>query len=55
MHVHLFHWFAVFVKIVGGFHKSAIIVVGVMVLFTLISIYVFYRVFEHDLFDNTED
>ncbi len=55
MHVHFLHWLAVFVKVVGGFHKSAILVVGVMVVVTLISIYVFFRVFQHDLFDPQDD
>ncbi len=55
MHAHFLHWFAIFVEMVGGFHNSAVIVIGVMLVITLISIFVFYKIFEHDLFDQHRD
>jgi hypothetical protein len=41
--------------IIGFFHQPAVIVISVMVAVGVIVILIFFKVFQHDLLDNSND
>ncbi len=53
--MHLMHLIWVFGHIIGFFHQPAMIVVTVMTIAGLGLIFIFYKVFEGDLFNNYRD
>jgi len=54
MPMHLMHMIWVAGHIIGFFHQPSVIVISVMMVVGCVLIFVFYKVFEHDLFDDAE-
>ena len=52
--MHLMHMIWVAGHIIGFFHQPSVIVISVMMVVGCVLIFVFYKVFEHDLFDDAE-
>ncbi|GEM_PF-2820293 len=50
--MHLMHLIWVAGHIIGFFHQPTVIVCTVMVIFGIGIVLVFYKVFEHDFFDD---
>jgi maltodextrin utilization protein YvdJ len=53
--MHLMHLIWIAGHIIGFFHQPSVIVITVMTIVGLILIFVFYKVFENDLFGNPSD
>ena len=52
--MHLMHLIWVAGHVIGFFHQPSVIVCSVMVVLGSILIYVFYKVFERDLFGDSD-
>jgi hypothetical protein len=53
--MHLMHLIWVFGHLIGYFHNPSVIVTWTMVVAGFLLIFVFFKVFEHDLFDRSDD
>ena len=53
--MHLMHAIWFLGHLIGFFHQPSVIVISVMTIVGIILVYVFFRVFENDLFNDRGD